>query len=474
MPLFKQLEKIVGTEDREVEIELPEERINLLSLKILRRAAERRGKILKLKATGPRGKRLVAQLGGLPEGEEGDGSGLAMPVWRLRFKRFRPSFGAIKRVGLVSLLLFGISLFMGGGAYWVVSFLPRAEITLTLRPIPMTKEFSVTADPEAAVIDASAGVIPGVSEAVRVEGQKTVPATGTATVGEKATGTVRFISSNVTESVHISQGTRIVEMVTGQKLAFITVAAVDVPPGDEATTVGVIAEKIGAAYNLEGGKLFEVEGGKEKGIAAKNDTAFSGGESHQVTVVSSADQAKVLEELKAELLAEGKGTLESQTESGWVVIQEAIKEEELERSFLQNIGDQADTVGLTLKLELTTVAYKEADLEDFVAEALVDLIPDGYEIYPGEMAIDVINPEFAGGVLNFSAKVAAQVIPQLDLATIKSDLAGRNIAGAQEYLASLSNVVAYELRLWPNLPEWLRKIPRSTGRIRIELRTESE
>jgi hypothetical protein len=111
-------------------------------------------------------------------------------------------------------------------------------------------------------------------------------------------------------------------------------------------------------------------------------------------------------------------------------------------------------------------------LEDFVSQAFGDLIPDNYELYPGETEIDVISSTLGDGALSFTAKVTAQVIPKLDLDEIKNDLLGRNTASAQEYLSSLSNVSSYELRLWPNLPENLRRVPKNKERINIELKAK--
>ena len=468
MSLFELLERIIGAEGNEVEIELPEEKISLLAVQILEREAAKRGKTLEFKAAGPRGRCLVAQLEGSSL-EDGAGGGLALSgvVKKIRFPRLHLNLTSIRHLGLISLLLLGIFLLAGGGTYWLINFLPRAEIVLTLEQIPMVREFSVVASAEVNEVNVDEGVIPGAALTAEVGGQKSTPATGTATTGEKATGTVSFVNGNPFE-VHISAGDKIIN--TGdQSLIFLAVLAVDVPATSSSATVGVTAEKIGSAYNLAADKLFTIEG--KEGISATNDAAFTGGESHQVTVVSSADQAKVLEELKAELLGEGREELQGEAGSGRVISQEAINEEELERHFLQDVGDQADTVGLTLKLELTTVSYKEDDLEDFVSEALTRLVPDGYELYPGELAIDVLGSELSDDVLHLSAKVSAQVIPQLDLTEVKGSLAGRIASDAQDYLASLPNVSAYELRLWPNLPESLRRVPRSTGRIRIELRT---
>lgn len=465
--LFELLEKVVGAEGEEVEITLPEEKVNHLSLEIIKKEAERRGKKLKLRPSGPRGKRLIALL---EEGVETE------PVRIIRGGRFgiprlHLELAALRRVSLIPFLLFGIFLLLGGGAYWGINYFPRAEVTLTLQPIPMVKDIPVLADTEATEINKDKGTIPGTKLTVEEEGQKSTPATGKATVGEKAKGTVTFTS---TIGQHCSSGARLKD--DAGVLIFVLDAPMDLVtlvPQDKTVT----AEKIGSNYNLAAGKTFHFLDGcaNISAVAGQNPTtAFTGGESHEVKIVSSADQAKVLDELKKELVEKGKTDLGGKVSLGQIVIQEAIKEEVVEQNFLQKVGEQADEVNLTLKMKFTTIAYKEEDLRELVSQVLGALVPENYELFPGEMGIETREPKLEEKTLSFAAKVTAQVIPKIDLEAIKKELSGRDVTSAQEYLASLSNVTAYELRLWPNLPKNLRRIPRSMERIRIKLQTEEE
>jgi len=168
MSLFELLEKIVSADEEKVTLKLPEAKINLLSLKILKREAARRGKDLKLKAKGPKAKRLIAIL------EEGVKPEPVVIKGRFKVPRIRLGLIPTRRLGLILLLLFGILLLLGGGAYWLLNFFPRAEATLTLKPIPMVKEISVTAGTEATEIDAEESVIPGTKTSVEVEDQKSI------------------------------------------------------------------------------------------------------------------------------------------------------------------------------------------------------------------------------------------------------------------------------------------------------------
>lgn len=455
MHLFEFLEKIVGAESSAIELQIPEGGFNLLMLKILQEKAKEGHKNLTLLSSGPRGKRMIETLGEPPSL-----SGLSsLPHPRL-------SAFNLRRLVLALVLSLGVLVSLGAAGYWAVYYLPKAEAVLTLSPLPLVKEIAVTVDTAAREVELQTGIIPGVARKVEESGQKSAPATGTALVGDRAKGTMKFVNGTTT-SVAISSGTRIIE--TTQKLTFTLDTAVSVPPASN-TTAAVSAEKIGSDYNLESGKLFDVEG--KSGVSATNDSAFSGGSSRQVTVVSAEDQEKLLADLKQEVSAKAKTDLTSGGASDEIVVDQAIKSEVLQQSFSHAVGEQTDRFTATLKMQFEAITYRGSDIQTLVSQAIAGLVPSGYALFPGETKIEPLEPKLTDKILSFQAKVTAQVIPKLDLEKIKVDLAGRDVSSAQAYFATLKEVTAYELTLRPNLPDVVRRIPKDTGRITITLATK--
>ncbi|MEX0587385.1 MAG: hypothetical protein WD159_01340 [Patescibacteria group bacterium] len=207
-------------------------------------------------------------------------------------------------------------------------------------------------------------------------------------------------------------------------------------------------------------------------VVGTNAAAFTGGSSEEVTVTSSSDQSKLLTDLQKELVEKAKETIKSRSGTDEVVVDAAIKIEVVEKTYSHAIGEQAESVSLDLKVKLTTVTYKGADIQELISQTLSSLIPSGYTLFPGETQIDPLDPVLKGSKLTFQAEVSAQVIPEIDKEKIKNDLAGRNAGSAQDYLISLGEVAAFELVLWPNLPESLQRVPRNTNRITVVLKTE--
>ncbi|GMR19201.1 MAG: hypothetical protein BMS9Abin34_332 [Patescibacteria group bacterium] len=476
MDLFKLLEKILAGEKETVEIEVPEENFNLLMLRILQAKAKKERKRLILLPTGARSKRMIAALGGEKEPKA---AGSKKSDQRPAPKPKKARTGIFRRFVLIASLLLVILLFLGGGAYWAISYLPRAEVILTLNPIPLVKELSVAVNISAEKVDAEKGIIPGDLRTAEESGEKSVQATGTAIVGEKAKGTVTFV--NCLDSPKTFTAGTVIK-VEGKDLTYTIDADVsDVPARPDPETCGsevgsITSVKIGSQYDQSVGIEFDFVGGgyandPTYNVYIASGQSVAGGSSQEVTIVSADDQVAVLEELKKELTEEGKKSLASSGGIDEVVVEEAIKSEVTEKKFSHAVGEQTDKLTLSLTMKFTLITYKGSDMQELVLQSIGALVPAGFTLFPGETNIDPLEPKLSSNKLSFQAKVSARVVPEVDVEKIKADLAGRNPGSAQEYLSSLTEATAYELQLWPNLPEKLQRVPRNTGRITITLVT---
>ena len=395
----------------------------------------------------------------MPQGEKA-----ALPI-KVKKKFTLPKLGKIGRFALFALA--GL-ITLGGIAYWFLYYFPRAEINLSLRPIPLIKEIAVVADTEAEEVDGDKGVIPGKTRSVEESGEKSTAATGTATVGEKATGTITF-TSTVNQSC--GQGTKVKENDSG--LIFLTDAALTFSSAPEDKDVAVTAEKIGPTYNLASGKTFTVVSGCSIGglsIAGVNSAAFTGGTSQQVKIVSSTDRSKLLTELKKELTDKAKEELTATGDE--VIIASALKVEVTKQDYSHAVGEQADSVSLSLTVKVTTISYLGADIQNLISQVIGELVPEGFTLFAGETEIEPLDPTLTAARLRFTAKITAQVVPEVDVEKIKAELATRSIPSAEEYLSGVGEITGYEISLFPNLPASLQRIPRNVNRIKINLVTE--
>ena len=137
-------------------------------------------------------------------------------------------------------------------------------------------------------------------EKTTVEGSKTASTTGIKTVGDKAKGQVTIYRAGT--SMSLPSGT----IIKGpDSLSFSLDEAVTVASGSAgspgSTKANVSAASIGASYNLSSGTSFSVGSYSLGDLEAKNESAFSGGSSREVNVVSDDDMEKLEKDLTDEL-----------------------------------------------------------------------------------------------------------------------------------------------------------------------------
>uniref|UniRef100_A0A832E224 Baseplate protein J-like domain-containing protein n=1 Tax=candidate division WWE3 bacterium TaxID=2053526 RepID=A0A832E224_UNCKA len=467
--LFDLMLQIAAAENGEITLDIPEENFNLGMLKVLREKARRENKAVRFNPTGPRSHRLVDSLQEerLPESKKEKEAKEAAPAPRWGWRRF----------GIVFSAVIGLLLLLGAGAFAAIYYLPKAEVILKLSPIPLVKEISATADTAAQKVDGALGVVPGTLQTVEETGTKSTPPTGTATIGVKAKGAVTFVNCTDTPAT-FAEGAQI--KAEGTSLTYTLDTAVSEVPAISGATCGtkvgnVTATKIGSDHNKGEGTEFDF-------ISYANEPAYnvilasgqslSGGSSEDVTVAAATDHTKLLDELQAELVEKAKATIQSRSGIDEVVVDAAIKTEVLEKTYSHAVGEQAENVSLTMKVKLTTITYTGTNIQELVAQALSTLVPAGFTLFPGETEIEALDPQLQETKLSFRAKISALVIPEIDEEKIKEALAGRNPQSAQDYLGSLGDIESFELKIWPNLPGSLQRVPRNTGRITVRLETE--
>ena len=119
-------------------------------------------------------------------------------------RRRRPRAAVIAPAAALVLLL----VLVGLSLYAAYLFVPTATVTLQPKLIDVGPlSVTVTADPQVAVIDAAAGLIPASEIQLPLAVTSTFPATGTAVTTTAASGAVRFTSTNTVFEVPVQAGT---------------------------------------------------------------------------------------------------------------------------------------------------------------------------------------------------------------------------------------------------------------------------
>lgn len=355
--------------------------------------------------------------------------------------------------------------------------LPAAEVTIFVEPKVLEKDAQVTADPSIKQVDEANKKIPGQTVEIQVSGSDKLAAAGTKMIGDPARGKV-IIYNGTDASRTFSAGT-ILTSADGLKFTLtssVSVASRSASLTDPLSTVSgksdpvdVTASVVGADSNIPSGTSLSIGGFSQSQVVAKAEGNFSGGTSKEVTVVTDADQKKLLAQLASSLRKQAQEQLQAKMPDK-KILEEALSEEIVKKSYNKAVNDQAGEFSLNLTVKYKGIAYSDSDLKMIVAKLVDTNIPEGYQLdlSDTETQADVSKQE--KGQLIFLARFKAKLTPKLDLSSIKQQIRGKTPKEVSNILQGYENVLESEVKISPSLPSLLERLPLLTKRIKVEVK----
>lgn len=352
-------------------------------------------------------------------------------------------------------------------------FIPKADIKIFVEPKILEKDAQVVADPNQKTVDENAKIIPGQTVQTEVSGSAKDSASGRKQVGESAKGTI-VIYNKTFDAKSLSKGT-VVTSTSGFKFTLDTsVNIASQSASDTGITFGkvnttVSATAIGADSNLSSSSELNVSGSSSSQVSAKAEGNFSGGTSKEVTVVSSEDQQKLMAKLSSDLRQKAQQKLQEKL-PGKKILQEALSEQIVNKSYSKNINDQASEFSLNMTISYKGTAFDDADLRLIVSKLVTTQVPDNFllDLSQTETQADVSKLE-KDGKLIFLAKFKAKLIPKIATDKIKNQIKFKTPMQVAEQLKQIDNVLGSEIKITPSLPKILQRIPILGKNITIEV-----
>lgn len=352
--------------------------------------------------------------------------------------------------------------------------LPKANVIVFVDPKILERETQVVADPAVTTMNESSKQIPGEIVDTTVDGTAKAPATGKKQIGDPAKGTV-VLYNKTSSSKNFPAGT---ELVGSGNITFkldnnVTVASQSAVEGGISFgkgTANATATAIGPDGNLAAGKDLTIKGLNGDQYTAKVDSAFSGGVSKDVTVVTSDDQKRLLASLTSDLKKKASDEVQGKLTGDMKILEETFSEKVIKQSFSKNVGDQATELSLTLNLNLKGTAYKDADLKTIVGKLVETNVPEGYDldISRAETQASVSKVEKDGKII-FTAKFKAKLMPKLDAEQIKKQITFKTPTQVEDILKTHESVIGADIKTTPELPGPLLRLPLLPGNINLEI-----
>lgn len=351
--------------------------------------------------------------------------------------------------------------------------LPKAEIKIFVEPKVVEKDTTVVADPDQKEVDENAKIIPGQIVNTEISGSAKDNASGKKQIGDPAKGTV-IIYNKSNESKQLGKGTALTSS-NGLKFTLdVSVTIASQSAADSGITYGktnvtATASAVGADGNLASGSELTIGNLSNQQVSAKAEGNFSGGTSKTVTVVSSDDQNRLLASLGSNLKKQAQQKLQ-EAQSEKKILEEALNEEILKKSFSKNINDQASEFSLNLTAKYKGTAFEDKDLKLIVSKLVTTDVPEGFELNLAdtETQADVSKVE-KDGKLIFLARFKAKLLPRIDEEKVRNQIKGKGVMEAENILKEMENVLGSEIKITPTLPKILQRIPILGKNIKIKV-----
>jgi len=366
--------------------------------------------------------------------------------------------------------LFLLLIIIGFISWW---FLPKATVTIYVSPKKLDEEMTIFVDPDASGSNFAKGVLPGDTIKTTVSGERTTSTSGTKTIGEKAKGSVT-IQNGTAQALKLPVGTFLYS-ANDLKFALTAEASVSAalsPSSPGTDTVEVVAEGIGAEYNLAKDESFSVGNYPKAEVDAVAISDFSGGSSRQISAVSEEDMDGLEDDLIEELLEEAKNDLIEKISKDQYFIEESMEATPSTKSFSNKVGDEADNLKLSLSLEVTSLVVENLALSDFAKEVLKDKIPSGYVLRKDQVDMHFELEEEDNGIYELLVNMEVNLLPEVKPDEIIKEIVGKNSSHAKDYLTSIAGFTRAEINLKPPLPGWLSTLPHVAKNIEVELAAE--
>lgn len=354
------------------------------------------------------------------------------------------------------------------GAYF---FLAKAEVKIFVEPKVLEKDAQVVSDPNQKAVNEEAKIIPGQIVDTEVSGSGKEAATGKKQVGDAAKGTV--VLRNKTDGVISLSKSTILTSSNGLKFSLDLTVNIASRSAEDGTwgkaTATITASLVGADGNLPSGTDLTVSGQSTDKIIAKSEGNFSGGTSKDITVVSDADQKRLLASLASDLRRQAQQKLQEKL-PGKKILEEALEEFIVKKSYSKAINDQAAEFSLDLTIHYKGTAFEDKDLKQIVGKLVTTEVPPGFKLNleGTETQADVSKLE-KDGKLIFLARFKAKLLPEIDTEKVKNQIRFKTSSEVADLLKSMDNVLGSDIRISPILPKPLQRFPLLGRNIKIEV-----
>jgi len=359
---------------------------------------------------------------------------------------------------LIGLLLF----------FFLIYILPAATITLVPGRDVINLTVALTADANIDEPDYEAAIIPARLLETNIEEVGSIATTGAQQKAtENSIGEVVFSNLGNT-TVNIPIGT-VVTTSSGTPVSFATTSEAELPSGvGERVTVPVEALEPGVSGNVRANTINTVSGALRFRTRVTNQAGTYGGGSELVPVVTQADQDLLLAQLVESAEANALAKLQEELEPGEWLPPESVQTFVIAQVFDQLKDDEAETLGLTLRVLVQGMAVEAEEMNEAMLATLQDAVPEeGQIIAETFQAARTGDSEIIGRTTLFTTTASAEYVIPIDPNEVREEVVGLSQADALQAMRE-----NWQIAGQPDIyqdPAWMPKLPRFPNRIQVRV-----
>jgi len=371
---------------------------------------------------------------------------LSLPRPQLPTLNFSPR--ALLFVPLVLLVLLALSI----TAYYFLQ--GRVKVTLAVSPLRRDQviDMAIGANPVADLL-----TVPATKKTISAKASDSLPTTGEAVVGEKATGKVDLFNYT-SQPISLKTGTKIIS----GNLNFTLDGAVTIasssgviddkgnrPPGS--TVANVAATRIGAEHNLDKGTLFTIDTYPQLSLLARSNSAFAGGTSRTVKAVAKEDQEKLLAAVSEKIKAAIDDQLKKEDPDNRSLAVGPLKFNT--KNFDHAVGEEATTLNLDLAADLPVLVYSRKQLLSQVEEKVLQSANPGQVLAAEHTQVSLTDPvPGSNDTFTTKANVSAVLLPELSGEKLAGETKGKRVTVLKDLLQTVPGFTSATVEIYPNIP----------------------
>jgi len=345
-------------------------------------------------------------------------------------------------------------------------FSAKAEIEIWPKKEKMAFEEKVIVDTKVLNSDFSKKIIFGKSFSTEKEISQEFDATGIGEKKLKAEGIIRVFNN-----YHLPQ-TLVVNtrFISAEGKLFYSKNKINVPAG-QYLDVEVIAAEPGPEYNIKP-TTFSIPGllgsPRYHAVYGKSLSQMKGGFLGKVLIVSKEDLERAKNNLFEKLSLQLKEELQNLAAPEFILLEKAIENEILDLAFSKEEGKEAEKFESSLKMRSKSITFKESEIKDFLKESVSKEIKENKKIKEDSLKIEhfIEKMDFEGGKIFLKLHISTEIYSDIDLGSLKESLKEKSLKESEISLRFHPEIERARIRIWPF---WIRKIPKTSEKIKINL-----